>query len=69
YKFKIFSVQTSSKAMLLIAILFTNVFGNISLLSNWEGLGLEYKITLTALFIMVVIVQLVVFIRLLRKKK
>lgn len=68
FKYKIFSVQTSSKTMLALSILFTNVFSIISFNSNWDFISQSYRVTLTALFIVVLAIEVVVLIRLIQKR-
>jgi drug/metabolite transporter superfamily protein YnfA len=68
FKFKIFSVQTSSKTMLILSILFTNAFSIISFKSNWNEITQSYRATLIVLFVVVLLIELIVLIRLIQKR-
>lgn len=68
YSFKIFSVQTSSRVMLILSILFTNVFSCISFWSNWDAISQAYKWTLIVLFSVVLFVEVIVLMRLVQKQ-
>jgi len=62
-KKKIFSVQSSAQMMLILSLLFTNIFAFISLLNNWGELKFNYLLTLIFIFLVVLAFEVIVILR------
>ncbi|NKI30586.1 hypothetical protein [Croceivirga thetidis] len=59
---KLFSVQKSSRFMLLLTIIFANAFSILLLFTSYYDIALPYRILLLSLFAIVILLQIFVII-------